>query len=475
VDRTRSPWRAFGFRYLTALAVAFVLTTAGLVAANQVIDDKLAGAKRVDVKVADGPAQGGNFLIIGSDTRAFVKDQQDASAFGSAQQEGGQRSDTLMVVHIDPDAKKSLLVSFPRDTIVNVPGHGRDLINSAFNDGPDKVIETLKANFDIDINHYIEVDFQAFQKLVDAIGQVPVYFDAPARDQLSGLDIQLGGCVRLNGGQALAYVRSRHLQFFDTATRRWKDASPRADLDRITRQQNFIRRLAGLAAAKASSDLTKALDIADAVVPELTMDQNLGKKDIFRLVNAFRHVNPEDSTSIEMVTLPTVAAKDGAHLLPKQPEADQVLARLRGDASAGKDQSKILPSQVRVRVLNGSGVDGVAGGALANLQQYSFAPSGAAGNTSPTSATTIRYRPGNLEKAQLVAKYVVGSPRLQEDSTIQDADVVLVIGKDFDGIRQPSGQSTSSTSAPPTTTTVKGGKPVQGKEGAPPTPAELCK
>jgi hypothetical protein len=186
-------------------------------------------------------------------------------------------------------------------------------------------------------------------------------------------------------------------------------------------------------------------------------------------------VNPEDSTSIEMVTLPTVAAKDGAHLLPKEPEADQVLARLRGDASAAGDQSKILPSQVRVRVLNGSGVDGVAGGALANLQQYSFAPSGAAGNTSPTSATTIRYRPGNLEKAQLVARYVVGSPRLQEDSTIQDADVVLVIGKDFRGIRQPAGQSTSSTSAAPTTTTVKGGKPVQGKEGTPPTPAELCK
>ena len=89
-----------------------------------------------------------------------------------------------MVVHIDPDAKTSLLVSFPRDLIVDIPGQGEAQINAAFNDGPQKVIDTLKENFDIDINHYVEVNFNAFVGIVDAIGEIPVFFPAPARDDV---------------------------------------------------------------------------------------------------------------------------------------------------------------------------------------------------------------------------------------------------------------------------------------------------
>ena len=158
-----------------------------------------------------------------------------------------------MVVHVDPDAKTSLLVSFPRDLIVDIPGHGEAQINSAFNDGPQKVIDTLKENFDIDINHYVEVNFTAFVGIVDAIGEIPVFFPAPARDSTPGSTSRPPGCVELDGQQALEYVRARHTRGLQRETGEWEDASPRADLDRITRQQNFIRRLADVAAARRAA------------------------------------------------------------------------------------------------------------------------------------------------------------------------------------------------------------------------------
>ena len=103
---------------------------------------------------------GVNYLIIGSDSRAFVEDSSEQAAFGSASDTGPPRSDTLMVLHADGD--KTYAVSFPRDLWVDIPGKGKGKINAAYNDGPQKVVDILKANFNIDINHYLEVNFIAF-------------------------------------------------------------------------------------------------------------------------------------------------------------------------------------------------------------------------------------------------------------------------------------------------------------------------
>ena len=145
------------------------MMVASIVVLNVKVDDTLAGTQRIaGLSFPEGPAEGGNYLIIGSDTRAFVSDAQQAQAFGSAAQEGGQRSDTMMVLHVDPERKSNLLVSFPRDLLVNIPGEGRGQINAAFNSGPQKVIDLMKEDFDLDINHYVEIDFQAFIGVVDA-------------------------------------------------------------------------------------------------------------------------------------------------------------------------------------------------------------------------------------------------------------------------------------------------------------------
>jgi LCP family protein required for cell wall assembly len=449
VVQSLPPWRAFVRRYVIALGVTFVLVVGALVVGNRVIDDKISDIPRINgLELPDGPGEAGNFLIIGSDSR---KDLNNEQAFGNESETGPPKSDTLMVVHIDPEAKTSLLVSFPRDLIVNVPGHGEDLINSAFNDGPQKVIDTLKENFDVKINHYVEVNFTAFTGIVDAVGEIPVYFPAPARDSYSGLNITTPGCVDLNGQQALEYVRARHLQYYDAQAGEWKDASPRADLDRIVRQQNFIRRLADVAARKSGSNPLTALDVADAIVPKLHVDETLTKTDIFRLVNTFRRVNPNDSSAVEMVTIPVEASNDGAHLVLKQPDADSVLARLRSfGESTAKSTEKVLPAQVRVRVLNASGEDGAAGEALAEFQKYSFAPAGV-GNTGHLESTEIHYRPGNENKALLVAGYMQGAGKVVADDSITDADVVVYVAKDFRGVKKLTKkdlQTTTTTTAP---------------------------
>jgi hypothetical protein len=165
-------------------------------------------------------------------------------------------------------------------------------------------------------------------------------------------------------------------------------------------------------------------------------------------VNTFRKVNPNDNSSVEMLTIPN--SPDGARVVLKQPDAEQVLARLRTFGTTSQPStSKLLPSQVRVRVLNGSGVNGAAGTALAGFQQYSFAPAGV-GNTPQVSSTEIHYRPGNEDKAKLVASYLGGVGKLVSDSSISDADVVVMLAKDYKGVTAPAGART--------TTTTKGGK-----------------
>ena len=310
-----------------------------VITVNYVIDTKLDGVARVNVATADGSAQGGNFLIIGSDTRAFVANKADDQAFGSESTEGGQRSDTMMVVHVDPSAKRTLVVSFPRDLWVDIPGVGMSKINAAFNSGPDKVIATLKKNFGIEINHFVEVDFKSFRGIVDAIGSVPVYLPYPARDEKTGLYVPVPGCVSLNGEAALAYARSRGMQYYSRPKARWFKADAVPDIDRIKRQQEFVRRLMGVAVAQSLNDPITANDVAGEVLKNLTIDDGLSKDDIFALIDAFRSVNPDDSSALEFETLPWENGPNQhglSVLYPKDPDWRSLVARLgRGQGGRG--------------------------------------------------------------------------------------------------------------------------------------------
>jgi polyisoprenyl-teichoic acid--peptidoglycan teichoic acid transferase len=467
VEPSRSLQRVLFRRFGVALALSLILVIVGIAGVNMFIDYKVDQIPRVRVKTAENtdPGEPANFLLIGSDTRALVQTPEEREAFGT---EGGQRSDTLMVIHVDPAEKTGFLVSFPRDLQVDIPGVGPSKINAAFNAGPQRVVDTLAQNFDLPIHHYIEVDFQSFKEIVDAMGGVPVYLRAPARDLTSGFEPfgELGGpagipfafqpgCYVLDGSNALNYVRSRNLE--EHIDGEWR-TDPRGDLARIERQQAFMRRLATEAFRRSVNSPRTALDIADSTIPKLKADESLNSDDVKKLIRSFRRVNPNDPTSLEMVTFPTVPGPRnsslGSTLQAKQPDAEAVLARLRQFGPTPEQQEGPRPTEIRVSVFNGSGQSGLAAKTQGELINEGFVTVGV-GNKPSVRSTEVRYRPGSKDKATVIQSYLGGVGKLIEDDAVTEADIDLVLGKDFRAVTAPAGAAPApapagSGSPPPT-------------------------
>jgi LCP family protein required for cell wall assembly len=467
----RSPLRALralSGRIVIAIVVCVAVMVVAVFQVNRYIDDEVAKIPRVSVQTAPASSTGTNFLIIGSDTRSFVQSEQDKAAFTdpNTTADGPARSDTMMVLHAD--GKNSYAVSFPRDLYVNVPGLGKQKINAAFNKGPQLVIDTLKADFDVDIQHYLEVNFKTFEDIVNAVGSVPVYFPYPARDQLSGLtNVFVAGCYHLDGAPALAYVRSRHLEYFENG--KWVDASGRADIDRIARQQDFIKKLGRIAVARTLDDPMIAPDLADQMIPNLAADAGFDRAAFNQLVQSFIGLSDGSSGGPTFETLPwSMGDSAGSFLVVKEPEADAMLAILRGQApiptttTAPADSGSgsattaapagVRPSDIRVQVLNGSGVQGAAGTTSQAFTNKGFVSGGADNDPRGTiDHTEIRYAAKDLAKAQLVATYVPDG-QLREDSSLSGTDVVVSLGRSFKGLSSGATATTAAgPAAPPTT------------------------
>ena len=431
----------------------------GIVGVNAFIDQKVASIPRVKLNTAPNtdPGSPANFLLIGSDSRAFVQTPEEAQAFGNQAANGGQHSDTLMVIHVDPAQQTGYLVSFPRDLEVDIPGMGMQKINAAYDIGPQKVIDTLAQDFNIPIQHYFEVDFQSFQGMVDAMGGVSIYIPAPASDAESGFSfIPFNfhpGCYVLDGSQALAYARSRTMEEYIDG--RWQVTGQDApDLHRIERQQTFLRRLGAQAFKQSVNDPLAANKIVDKALPKLKADNSLSRGDINKLVRSFRKVDPNDPNSLQTVTLPTVVGPTtqslGSVLNLKQPDADLALARLRDFNSGPPKPQGPKPSQIRVRVFNGSARNGAASTTSADLQKQGFVSAGV-GNHPKLTTSEVHYRRGSQDKAKVVASYLGGIGKLVEDKSVVDADVNVVLGTNFKAVTAPPNAPAPAASTPSTT------------------------
>ena len=456
------PLGALRDRALIALGVVTAIVVSGFVLVMVVVGIKLGSANHVDLLLADAPAGGGgNFLLIGSDTRSFVAGDADVEAFGDESDAGGQRSDTIMVLHFDPDSERSLLVSFPRDLWVDVPGSGDSKLNAAFNEGPQALVDTIEANFGVPIHHYVEVNFATFRDLVDAVGTVPVFFPAPARDELSGLNIPYYGCAELDGAAALSFVRSRHLELLNTETGRWENADAIPDLGRIGRQQAFLRVLGQRAMDRALTNPFAANDIVDQAVGNLTIDSDFGRIDAFRLAAAFAGGGGDGGPESQAV--PTApASRSGQSVLVPTDEAEALLQRLRDfdTVTPASDVGDATPAATKVRILNATEISGLAGEALADFVAHGFVDGGT-GNTSDSLETTaVRYRGGADGEAALVASFIIGPVDLIEDSSISGADVQVHLGTTFERITPvPSGGGAPPGGAPAAAAPVEIGVP----------------
>ena len=459
----RTQWSAFVARFVIALVVVTFATSAGFGYAYWFANDQITRHTRTasipkDVLKPVKSTEPANYLIVGSDSRGFVKDPIAEEHFGSPTYQTGQRSDTVMIAHVDPDTPgRGFLVSIPRDLWVPIPGHGTQRINAAYNYGPATLIQTIQQDFNVPINHYLEVGFDTFAHIVNAIGSVHIFFPTQARDLKTGLSITTPGCVALDGLQALAYVRSRYYEYRSSSTSSWqKDGS--SDFGRIRRQQYFIRSLAQEAVSKGAHNPFTAKALLEKTVPDLVRDKGMGLSEFLALVRAFRSVDPG---AVEMETVPvTEGHVDGNDVLfLQQDRAELIFQKLRTfvKQTAPTTVPKIAPNQIAVQVLNGSGVKGVALTTHTALAGAGFADGGPIGDAdkSDYSLTEVRYVPGALAKAQVVASYLGGVGKLVALSgPAANAQVVVVIGRDFDGVvvpgshPTPSSTTTSSTIAP---------------------------
>ena len=311
--------QGFASRVGFSVFLVLVVSVVSVLLLNILVVLKLGKAERVDLTLAESPDGGGsNYLLVGSDTREFSSD----AAFGD--DVGGQRSDTIMVLHTDPDSERALLVSFPRDLWVDIPGRGDSKINAAFNDGPQAIIDTLSSNFSVPVHHYVEVNFESFRDMVDAIGSVPVFFPVGTRDLYSNLEIYLPGCVELDGNQALQFVRSRNLELFNYAEQDWEIADPIPDLGRIGRQQALLRVIGEKAMDAVLTNPFKANKIADAAVSQLTLDSDFGRGDVFNLADGF--ASSEEEPGPATLVIPTEGATRGGQsvLEPTGPRTSAV-------------------------------------------------------------------------------------------------------------------------------------------------------
>src|SRR5581483_5087579 len=305
---------------LVCVLLPIVLLIGGLVYA----DMKFHELHRVKVgSLLSAGGNGENILIVGSDTRAGA-DPNAAGIVGDASNPAppGQRSDTIMVLHLQGSSAK--ILSIPRDLIVNIADTGaKDRINSAYNTdlggGPARLLKTVQQSLGIPVQRYMEVDFVTFAGLVDAVGGIDIDFPYPAFDTNTGLDVKTAGRVHLNGDQALAYVRSRHYTEIKEDGKPHED--PTADLGRVVRQQTFLRAVMGKVAG--SHNPLTLLRVGGEVANGLRVDDKLGFWDAIRLAWDLKGINPEG------VPLPVAVNSDHATLHLQQPDANSVLAQFK--------------------------------------------------------------------------------------------------------------------------------------------------
>ncbi|MEU9043461.1 MULTISPECIES: LCP family protein [unclassified Kitasatospora] len=284
------------------------------------IDGRLGGAR--PPAATDGSF---NILVLGSDSRNGENGDLAGGNTGDT-----ARSDTAMVVHVNQDHSRAQIVSIPRDTLVarpdctdangrTVPGVKRAMYNSAFESGGAAcAVKTTEQLTGLRMDHYLQIDFAGFARVVDAIGGATVTTTVAIHDKDSGLDLPPGQ-HHLDGKQALAFVRTRH------------GVGDGSDLGRIELQKQMVKSLLQQAGgADLFTNPVKLWSLGDTVTKSITTDSALGSvNSLVGLVQELKGIGPDQ---LGMVTLPVETAPgDPNRVVEQQPQADQVWAALKAD------------------------------------------------------------------------------------------------------------------------------------------------
>ncbi len=416
-------------------------------------------------KPAAAPRGARNVLLVGSDTRDTTGNQFQGKG---AEATKGQRSDTIILAHLYGGSDQAELVSFPRDSWVQIPAftdpatgqvHPSQMnrINSAMNEGgPALLIATVENLTGIRVDNYVQIDFAGFQQMVDALGGVEVCLNKPAREKDSGIDLKAGRQV-VKGAQALAFVRQRK-------------ELPNGDIDRIRRQQAFIASITREVLSSGTLlDPFKLNAFLNVATSSVKVDDTLSGTQLTQLALRLKGFT---AGGVAFTTLPYTTLEgeaDGQRYLIfiDRPKAEALFSSLRRDRPPGEPAATpspgtsgapltVAPRAVRVSVLNAAGTAGLGRRVADDLAGEGFVVVGAPGNRGTGAAdTVVRYAPSRAEAARTLAAAVPGAT-LELDASL-GATLELVVGTSYAGVvpvtvaGAPSATPSPGAAAPPVT------------------------
>ncbi|MGW1914064.1 LCP family protein [Streptomyces sp. NPDC002076] len=319
--RPRPNWRRRIKWTVITLATVLVVTS---VATYFWADSKL--RREVDLsKVIDRPASGAgtNYLIVGSDSREGMSKADEKKLHTGAAE--GKRTDSMMILHVGDNG--DTLISLPRDSNVTIPSFrgstsgkirpamGQNKLNAAYAyDGPTLLVRTIEYNTGLHIDHYVEIGFQGFANIVDAVGGVEINIDKGFKDKWSGADFKAGKQT-LNGQQALAFVRTRH-------------AFAASDLQRTKNQQKFLSALAHQVATPGTVlNPFKFYPTMGAGLDSLIVDKDMSLWDLGSMFWAMKGVQGGDGTSMNM----PISGSAGGNLVWDKAKVKTLVNELNND------------------------------------------------------------------------------------------------------------------------------------------------
>jgi LCP family protein required for cell wall assembly len=362
-----------------------------------------------------------NILLVGTDSRAGLSRGQ----LGRLQTVPvpGRRTDTIMVLHLSPGRRQAVMVSLPRDLRASVDGRTNRL-NAAFAlGGPDLLVATVTQTTGLPIHHYAEIDFAGFLEVVEALGGVRLCNRTGRQldDRYANLHMA-PGCHEMNGAEALAFVRARHID---------------SDFGRIGRQQEFLRAVMDKVASKGTLvNLPKLFGIADTATDHIRTDDTLGTAEAIGLARRLRRLDP---ASLDLRVYPSVASPPRcpgcAAFVDPLPEAGILMQALARDAAqlpaVGLPGGKgVTLADVQVTVLNGGGVPGAAADAAADLRRLGVQVAATGNAPEPTgAASTLTYPAALSQQAELLGSLLGAHVTLVRTDAADG--LVLTVGAGF--------------------------------------------